>query len=301
MQCPRVVFITPSYEGDFERCRLLCDSMDRMARQPIEHLLLVADHDVAQFRALEGPHRRMIADGELLPDWLIAVRPPLGRKPAWRWITRALTRPIWPMSGWHVQQLRKLLVARLTSADVLVMADSDSVFVRPFGPELFMDAQQRVRLYAAPDGIGNNQAKWSDHQAWTRSAAALLDLPEPGFPATDYISNLAIWRRDHALALIKHVESSTGLEFVEAMGRRRTFSEYQLYGAFAEEVLGGAGHFIATTPLSHTYWDGHALNEATLARFADNLGSDQIALCIQSFTDTSTEVIRAFIERKAMA
>jgi hypothetical protein len=301
MAQPRVVFVTPSYEADFERCRLLCDSMDRMAREPTEHLLLVADHDVALFKPLEGPRRRIITDSELLPNWLIAMRPPLGRKPAWRWITRSLTRPIWPMSGWHVQQLRKLLVARVVSADVLVMADSDSVFIRPFGPELFVNRAGEVRLYGVPGGIGTNEAKWGEHQTWSRTAAALVGLPEPSFPATDYIVNLVSWRRDHALALVHHVEETTGLEFVEAMGRRRTFSEYQLYGAFAEGRLGGAGHFSSEKPLSHTYWSGDALTEESFAQFASAMNPDQIALCIQSFTDTSTDMIRAFIERKALA
>jgi Family of unknown function (DUF6492) len=298
MASPRVVFITPSYDADFERCRLLCDSMDRTAREPTEHLLLVADHDVALFKPLAGPRRRIIADSELLPDWLVAVRPPLGRC---RWITRSLTRPVWPMSGWHVQQLRKLLVARLVSADVLVMADSDSVFIRPFGQELFVDAMGQVRLYGLPGGIGRDEARWGEHHKWTRTAAAVLNLPEPTFPATDYIVNLVSWRRDHALALLRHVEETTGLEFVEAMGRRRTFSEYQLYGAFAENVLGGAGHFSSAQPLSHTYWAGDALTGESFARFASTMDKDQIALCIQSFTDTSTDMIRAFIEQKALA
>ncbi len=43
---------------------------------------------------------------------------------------RSLRYPVWPMSGWHVQQILKLMAHRLTDAPILLMADSDTVFVR---------------------------------------------------------------------------------------------------------------------------------------------------------------------------
>jgi Family of unknown function (DUF6492) len=168
--------------------------------------------------------------------------------------------------------------------------------VRPFGPELFLMPNGDVRLYALPDEIEMSEAKWSEHQVWTRNAAALLALPAPLFPAPDYIINLVSWRRDHALSLVSHVEKTTGLEFVEAMGRRRTFSEYQLYGAYVEGVLKGAGHQVNTMALSHTYWSGEALTEINFARFVDDMHPAQIAVCVQSFTNTSVDVMRGFLD-----
>jgi hypothetical protein len=50
----RIAFVTPTYAGDFERCRLLCESFDRMAKEDFVHYLLVADHDLALFKPFES-------------------------------------------------------------------------------------------------------------------------------------------------------------------------------------------------------------------------------------------------------
>jgi Family of unknown function (DUF6492) len=280
----RIAFVTPSYAGDLERCRLLCDSMDLWAGEPIEHLILVADHDLPLFRSFAKGLRRVIPDSELLPNWLVPVKPPFGR---WRWISRNPARLVWPMSGWHVQQIRKLLAARLTDADALVMADSDSVFVRPIATDLFV-SDGKVRLYAKPAGITNQ----SRHIRWTENAAHLLRLPAPIFPATDHINNLVSWRRKSVLSMLASIEASQERDVAAALGRQRTFSEYQLYGAYASQIDNPAHHAPDPHSLSHTYWSGDALTAERLEAFIGKMDPRQIAICIQSFTATSVEVIR---------
>jgi hypothetical protein len=44
--------VTASYAPDFERCRLLCETMDRFVSGFSKHYLLVEHGDVATFRAL---------------------------------------------------------------------------------------------------------------------------------------------------------------------------------------------------------------------------------------------------------
>ncbi len=290
----RLAIITPSYAADHARCQLLCDSLDRMATGAFQHYILVADHDVALFTPLAGPNRRIIPDSALLPQWLKSmVRPFSGGKVVWG----SILPPVWPMSGWHVQQLRKLLVARHIDDDVLVMADSDSLFVRPFGIDSFLH-DGNVRLYVKEHGI-TAEPGLEKHRLWVRHAADVLGLPQPVLPANDYINNLVSWRRSHVLAMLDRIEARGGRDLTATLGRSRTFSEYQIYGAYVDGIAGRSGHFADGEPLSLTYWRGDALTEASLRSFVSSLSPQQIAICVQSFTGTSPELLRAYIGGRA--
>jgi hypothetical protein len=290
MLSDRLAIITPSYAGDHRRCLLLCDSLDRMATGDFVHYILVADHDRALFAPLEGPRRRVIPDSKLLPIWLKSIMRPFGGD---RRIWLSAIPPVWPMSGWHIQQLRKLLIARHIDEDVMVMADSDSVFIRPFGFDAFVRGGL-VRLYATKNGI-TRDPDYAKHAFWVRQAASVLDLPAPALPATDYINNLVSWRRDHALAMLARIEKLSGRDLTATLGRSRTFSEYQIYGAYVDGVAGGNGHFTDPESLSLTYWSGDALTAGSLRTFVDGLSPRQIAICVQSFTGTSTELLRSYL------
>jgi Family of unknown function (DUF6492) len=292
-----IAFITPSYKGDFERCRLLCESMDLMAKGNWRHYILTADHDRALFKPLEGERRTIICDSTLLPAWLKPVRRPFDNARRWIWISSSLRHPVWPLSGWHVQQLRKMLIARHVHESCLVMTDSDSVFMRPFGNDVFKQ-EGVLRLYAKVGGI-TEATNYQKHIQWVAQAQKILGLPPKTIPATDYIGNLVSWRRENALAMLDHIEAANGRELVAAMGRSRTFSEYQIYGAFTEQVLKGKGHVIDYRSLTLTYWTGDMLTEETLEAFIDTLSDRQIAIGIQSFIGLSTEMLRKSYLRRA--
>jgi hypothetical protein len=297
---PTLAIVTPSYAADFERCELLCESLDAFAVDAFRHYIVVADHDHRQFAALSSPRREVIPDSELLPVWLKAVRRPFDRLGRHVWISGDIRKQIRPLSGWHVQQLRKLALPRMIDQDVIVMADSDSMFVRPFGVSNFK-VDDEVRLYRRHGVIGVDPQNEADHVAWTRNAASALGLPEPSFPADDYINNLVSWRRDRALALVARIEALSGMQFVQALGRLGAFSEYQLYGAFASGPAAMSGHFASADALSHTYWNGGALDRDGMRAFVDQLQPHQIALCVQSFTRTPVELMRGLFKASADA
>jgi hypothetical protein len=296
-----IAFITPSYEGDLERCKLLCESMDALATGPWTHYLLVANHDEALFRPLKSPKRVLVSDSALLPKWFKPVRSRFLTRNRWKWISTSPAHLTWPMTGWHVQQLRKMLVARHLREDVMVMMDSDSLFVRPFDQSTFF-RNGKVRLMARPKEIEDIA-----HYAWQKGclkhADKLLGTPPTSLPATDYIGNMVSWHRENALAMIDHIEARSGRDLVTTMCRSRNFSEYLIYGIFVEKVLGGAGHFNEPNQLCATHWTTAELDPQTVLDLIKKLDPKQIGIGVQSFSGTSIEAVReaylAFLRKAA--
>ncbi|OCW56165.1 DUF6492 family protein [Hoeflea olei] len=282
----KTAVMTASYAGDYDRCALLCESMDRFMRGDWQHVLLVERADVARFRALEGPQRRVISEAELLPGWLRAFPDPssLGRRRIW------LSPFSAPLRGWHVQQLRRLAMARHVEADALLSIDSDVVMVRPFDPASMWDGN-RLRLFRVDNGAQKTRL---GHLAWLAHAGRLLGLPLRPEPAHDYISTFIAWRTDSARALLDHIEAHTGRNWVRAVISSRDISECMIYGRFVDEVLGGAGHYPDPRSLAHVLWFRETFPQTPegLASFMRGLGPDQVAVGVQSFVDHSLADIR---------
>ncbi len=287
---------TPSYAGDFERCRLLCASIDRFVAGHSMHYLLVEDRDVALFRPLEGPRRRVIAEAELLPSWLRAWPDPLslGRRRVWTG-PGALRRGLPPLRGWHAQQLRKLAMPLKTDEDVVLFADSDMIFLRPYDVRS-LTVDGKVRLYRK---TGNITAQMAEHIAWHDGAARLLGLEASEIPDADYINNMVSWRRGNVLAMITRIEELSGRDWVSAIAAQRQFSEYTIYGDFVERGLGfeAAGHWPDSHEPCKVYWfSGTTDALATLGSFEEVLEPGQVAVGVQSFIGEPVERLRKLFE-----
>lgn len=286
---------TPSYAGDYERCRLLCASIDRFVSGHAVHYLLVEDRELALFKPLEGPRRRVIAEAELLPGWLKSRPDPLtlGRRRVWTGMG-ALRRGIPPLRGWHAQQLRKLALPLKSGEDVVLFADSDMIFLRPFDLGN-LEAGGAVRLYRKP---GNIRQDMVEHVGWCEGAARILGLPAPGFPSDDYINNLVSWRRENVVAMIDLIEKRTGRDWISAIAGQRQFSEYMIYGYYVDRVLGleRAGHWPEALELCKVYWGGDADGIASLRSFEQVLGAGQVAVGVQSFIGQPVEQLRALFD-----
>lgn len=281
----KTAIITPSYAADYDRCCLLADSIDAHVSNIADHYILVDNEDYPLFANLKAPHRHIINEADILPDWLHVVRGGIGSsaRKIW-WSTKT-----WPMRGWHVQQLRRIAIAAHIDHDGLLYCDSDMFFVRPFdGNSLWQG--DRLRLYRKPNGI---TVELEEHNKWLNACSRLLGLPSPTMPHHDYINNLVSWRRDGVLDMCKHIESTTGRDWVSSIGRNKTFSECLIYGCYVDEVLAeNSGHWPANKGLCLTYWNGEALNKNTLRQFVEQMDHDQYALGIQSFTNTDTKLLR---------
>jgi Family of unknown function (DUF6492) len=286
-----VAFVTPSYRLDRDRCVLLSRSLEACAPW-VEHWIVVDRGDLRLFHSLENGRTKVVAKEEVLPVWvrrLDTIRIGL-RSNVW---IQARGRP---MRGWLLQQLIKLAVAQELRADVLVHADSDVVLLRPFSVSSVVDGSGRVRLYAHPDGVDE---KLPEHIRWHRSAERLLGIGPADPPMPDFISSLVPWKRENAVAMLDHIQRTTGSHWLRALAAAWDVSEYTLYGRFAQDVLGtSAGQFVSSSPLCHDYYKRVPLSAPELETLLDRVGPQQIAVSLTSKAGMRPEDYVEVLERR---
>ncbi|MAY62542.1 MAG: hypothetical protein CML29_10045 [Rhizobiales bacterium] len=277
--------MTASYVGDFERCELLCESINRFVSGDWHHYLLVERADVDIFRKLAGPKRTVVSEADLFPSWLQSFPDPFstGRRV---WLSPFSA----PLRGWHAQQLRRLAMARHVDADALLSIDSDVVLVRPFDPaDLWSD--RGLRMYRVEDGARHATP---GHLRWLAHAGDVLGLSRHPDPANDYIANMVPWRMDTARALLDHIEKRSGKGWLRSVISSRDISECMIYGRYVDEILGGKGHVADPRPLSHVLWFKETFPETRegLEEFMRGISDDQVAIGVQSFVGHSLTEIR---------
>ena len=291
-----VCFITISYRGDFELARDLCASIDHFADPEIEHVLVVPRSDLSLFSPLVNGSRRLIAVESVLPKGYIKL--PLPRHIALGPYRRSI-REIWwgptgLVRGWIVQQILKLSAPAITRRDV--------------------DRICRQRYCSRPPSVGQFVHGWDRgsavpgsrryensamHQKWHTMSARLLGLePKPYFGA-DYIGNLISWRRDVILHLQAWLTSLTGKRWDKIIARQTAFSEYILYGIFAEHVLGliDCEHFPTSQDLVHAGWHYPLNTSAGLDEFVEGFEPHHVGVAIQSTESFTIEERRLLIRR----
>jgi hypothetical protein len=280
--------VTASYAPDFERCRLLCETLDRHVSGAAHHYILVEHRDIKPFRQLENGRRSIVDERELLPRWLHAFDDPLSlfRRRVW------LSLKTQPLRGWHVQQLRRIAIAAHAGEDVLIFCDSDVAFLKPFDCGTFWRGGT-ARLFRR-DGVLADEGH-EEHRIWSRNAGAALGIDPSRTSAHDYISTLIAWRRDTVLAMCGEIEKVHARGWVEVVGSTRKFSECMIYGRYVDDLLEGAGHFHASEEFCRVHWTGQALSDDEFRRFVAAMAPEQVAIGMQSFIGTDIGRIRRLI------
>ncbi|MEO5758715.1 MAG: DUF6492 family protein [Mesorhizobium sp.] len=287
-QAPTAAVVTASYEPDFERCRLLCETLDRHVTGAAHHYILVEHRDLRLFRQLENSRRSVVDERELLPRWLHAFDDPLSlfRRRIW------LSLKTQPLRGWHVQQLRRIAIAAHASEDVLVFCDSDVAFLKPFDCSAFW-RDGKVRLFRR-DGV-LAQEDHDEHRIWSRNAGSALGIDGSRVSLDDYISTLIAWRRETVNAMCARIEAVHGRNWVEVIGSARKFSECMIYGRYVDDLLQGAGHFHGSEEFCRVHWTGKALSDEEFRDFVATMAPEQVAIGMQSFIGTDIGRIRRLI------
>lgn len=287
-QTPTAAIVTASYAPDFERCRLLCETLDRHVAGAAHHYILVEHRDVRLFRQLETGRRTVVDERELLPRWLHAFDDPLSlfRRRVW------LSLKTQPLRGWHVQQLRRIAISAHAGEDVLIFCDSDVAFLKPFDCGAFW-RDGKVRLFRR-DGVLAHEGH-EEHRIWSRNAGSALGIDPSRTSIHDYISTLIAWRRDSVLAMCGEIEKVHGRDWVEVVGSARKFSECMIYGRYVDDLLDGAGHFHGSEEFCRVHWTGEALSDDEFRRFVAAMAPEQVAIGMQSFIGTDIGRIRRLI------
>ena len=292
-----VCLITISYRGDFDLARDLCASVDRFADPRIEHVLVVPRSDFSLFAPLATGDRRLLAVEDILPKGY--TRLPLPHQIKLGSIYRRLIREIWLgptglVRGWIVQQILKMSAPAVTRREVMVFADSDILLVRPLSANLFSD-DAGVRLYRVPGATLDSAM----HQQWHTVSARLLGLEAKSYFGADYIGNLVTWRRDVILQLQTRLAAVSGERWDKVVATEKAFSEFILYGIFAEHVLGltQCGHVPTSQDLVHASWHYPMNTSAGLDSFVKGFEPHHVGVAIQSTERFTLLQRRGLIEK----
>lgn len=290
---PSAAMLTLSFAGDHERCRVLCETADRFVPASVEHVLAVPSADLALFRPLGGGRRRLVAQEELLPSWLMRLPMP---GPPWRQWLRLPRRNVYlslrgmPVRGWIAQQIMKIVGAARAGVDIVLHCDSDSAFVRPL-TAAHLGRDGRVRLLRVP-GAGDTPM----HAPWHETASRLLGLPPSRYHGADYIENFVTWRQPIVAGLLARIEEVAGRDPVAALAGTRHLSEYILYGAYCDKLLGleAAGHVAEPTGLCATLFVPPGTGSPGGA--AIRVAPGQVGIGIQSTIPMAPEDYRGAVE-----
>jgi hypothetical protein len=274
--------ITPSYAPDFERCQLLCESVQQFVSPAVKHYIIVDRSDVALFKRLRSPHTEIIPKEAILPWWIKKLFLP--QYNLW------LSFKTLPMRGWLIQQIVKLAIAQHIQEDVLIFVDSDVAFIRPFELESLI-VEGKVRCYRELNSIPLDMSE--GHYDWYQKACRLLNLPLVTFPASDYISQMVTWRRENVLKLQGAIENCSGKSWIEACGNLWNISEYVLYGIFVDYVLGEqSGHYFDDRHLCHHYWLQQEMSKEQFQAFLAKMQPYQSAVMISAKANMSVSQYR---------
>jgi hypothetical protein len=133
---------------------------------------------------------------------------------------------------------------------------------------------------------------------WHRVARALLGLPPAEPPYTDYVSCLMAWDPAIVRQMLARVTATTGRPWTTAIARQLHFSEFILYGAFVDAVIGApANSFASDDPLCLTHWDETPLNWDGAVDFLRGARPTDVAAMISAKSRTPLAVRRAAFAR----
>jgi len=285
----RVALLTPTYAADLELCTLLCESVDRHVSSFSKHYLLVPDCDLALFSGFESEHRKVLPASQFLPKWLRPLPRIVQRKRRQYWWSLR-TKPV---SGWHVQQYLKIAATISLPCQRYCILDSDVVFFRDFDLSRF-EYPNSIPLLNVQNEITSEQIR---HARWVETTHELLGLPAPPLPASDFIGHIIFWDQQTTRAMTSKIEAVTHLDWVEALCRTREFSEYLLYGYFAQNDARFSGrHSLSPRSQCVSYWDQPELSKEGVNQLLRRARKDDVAFSVASFSGTPVQIIRAAIE-----
>jgi endoglucanase len=271
--------VTPSYWKDVDRCALLVESVERFVVPGIRHYLVIDRRDVPLFRPLLNARSELLVVEDLIPRWLFRVS---GIRRCW---ISLRTRPV---KNWVLQQIVKLSVPAAIRDDVLLCADSDMFFVRPYDPRKF-ERDGMLPLTAEPGQRG----LIPNNDRWQVIAAKLLGIPPQQDFDINYIGNLVCWRRTNALAMLQRIEALSGRQWQRSIAGVNSVAEYILYGVSVDRLMGAdSGHWHDPVIRNLNYWQTTPLDTVGLQALRARLALHHHSAMVSAKSRTSVADIR---------
>jgi hypothetical protein len=196
-----------------------------------------------------------------------------------------------------MQQAIKLAAAAQLDADVVIVADSDVVLVRPITADRFRVGGHRS-LFRMDDGVHDDMDR---HVIWHRVARELFGLPPaPPPPLPDYVSSFNFWDPAVVRDIQRRISGTTGRDWLDAFTAQLHISEFMLYGVFVDEVLRASGPRAPADPgVCLNTWQRTPLDLDGALAFAEQLEPDAVAVMISAKSHTPIDIRRAAIQRCA--
>lgn len=290
-----LVVVTPSHAPDLPSFRRLHASVLRWSDPGTRHIVAVPELDVPLFRELGADRLEVVGYRGLLPREFIETTrlARLRGLPRGYRVGAVNTRRPWPpIRGWMLQQVVKLALVSRLEDDVALLIDSDVLVIAPLDERVFR-RDDAVRLYRLPHGVDESMVR---HARWLAESARLLGMGAPESDSPDYIAPFNSWSPPVVRAALDRVSEVTGMPWSRAVGGSLDFSEFMLIGAFATTDDDGAT-FASDRSLCHSHWDPRPLDLAAARAFAETLAPDDLAIHIQSNSETPEDVLRWVAER----
>jgi Family of unknown function (DUF6492) len=278
----RMSVMTKSFAPDFELCADLHRSLLDCTPDSVHHHIIAPRQDLKLFGRLAGSRTHIRSEAEFLPGSFVSS--PFGN------FTVNLGRPFPPVRGWILQQLVKLAAVAASEDDVVLVADSDVEFIRPFTVETFV-RDGVLRFFRRPNYITEQLPR---HITWHRVSRALLGLPPADPPYTDYIWGMVACDPRIVRQMLARVEATTGRPWTTVIAGQLHFSEWTLYGMFVDELSATrAKSFVSDDPLCLAYWDTSPLSSHEAIDFLHGARPTDIAAMISAKSHTPLAIRRA--------
>ncbi|PSB09292.1 hypothetical protein C7B76_25505 [filamentous cyanobacterium CCP2] len=292
-------FITPSYAPDFQRCKLLCWSIQKFVTFPVKHYIVVDQKDLALFQELANSYTKILTKEEILPAWIKRI-PFFDKKNIWLNL-RGYKSGNFLLRGWLVQQIVKLAAAQYVEEEVLVFVDSDVAFIEPFDVHTLV-SQDKVRLFRVEHYLNEND-KLSDK--WKECAKHLLNLPSENYYYDNYVNQIITWRRNTLLRMYQRIEQNFQKDWLETISEMKHLSEYILYGIFASYVSREhSGHYDDhLQKICWCYWEEVPMTPEALKAFfqdAQSSGHKAVMISAKSGIDLSIEQFQNFLNSNSL-
>lgn len=208
MALPQIDIVIPAIEKDLATLPHVIDALRKQVQHPIGQILIIAPRKQRIMQLCAAKGCRFVDENTVLPITKKDIHYSSSR---------------WERSGWLYQQLLKLGAARLCSAKYYLVADADTVLIRP---HRFRTGEGKTVFYTRD---------WSQSEYFVTYRKLMgQKTAAPSSLVTHYM----LFEKAQVAKLKKTIEARHGVSWYKAiirsMNRKKqfAFSEFETYGNF---------------------------------------------------------------------